>query len=59
MNIYVNDQKLDASLNEEKTLRDVYDAVDQWSRNQKQKSSQINSEKDQIVLRPVYRIINV
>ena len=29
MNIYVNDQKLDASLNEEKTLRDVYDAVDQ------------------------------
>ena len=34
MNIYVNDQKLDASLNEEKTLRDVYDAVDQWSRNQ-------------------------
>lgn len=34
MNIYVNDQKLDASLNEEKTLRDVYDAVDQWTRNQ-------------------------
>lgn len=34
MNIYVNDQKLDASLDQEKTLRDVYDAVDRWSRNQ-------------------------
>ena len=34
MNIYVNEQKLDASLDQEKTLRDVYDAVDRWSRNQ-------------------------
>ncbi|MCB1165752.1 MAG: hypothetical protein KDK33_06350 [Leptospiraceae bacterium] len=34
MNIYVNDQKLDASLNEEKTLREVYDAIEKWSKNQ-------------------------
>lgn len=35
MNIYVNDQKLDAQLSGEKTVKEIYDEIYRWSENQK------------------------